>query len=85
MQAMITRIIIPCDTTVSSISWGSGCDHLQKVYWINNLYVETFWKKKYPQMSNISHILVGNLIVDQSDVVGALPVGAAATTSSFST
>ena len=33
--------------------------------------------------SNISHTLVGNKIVDNSDVVGASPVGAAPTTSSF--
>ena len=31
------------------------------------------------------HTLVGNWIVDHSDVVGAPPVGAAPTTSSFST
>ena len=35
--------------------------------------------------SNISHTLFGNNIVDHSGVVGALPVGAAPTTSSFST
>ena len=39
----------------------------------------------YRQVSNIRHILVGNNIVDHSDVVGASPVGAAPTTSSFST
>ena len=39
----------------------------------------------YCQISNISHSLVGNKIVDHSDVVGASPVGAAPTTSSFST
>ena len=39
----------------------------------------------YCQISNISHTLVRNKIVDHSDVVGALPVGAAPTTSSFST
>ena len=37
------------------------------------------------QTSNISHTLVGNKIVYHSDVVGAVPVGAAPTTSSFST
>ena len=37
------------------------------------------------QVSNIKHTLVGNKIVDHSDVVGASPVGAAPTTSSFST
>ena len=41
--------------------------------------------KKYRKISNISRTLVGNKIVDHSDVVGASPVGAAPTTSSFST
>ena len=35
--------------------------------------------------SNISGTLVGNRLVDHSDVVGALPAGAAPTTSSFCT
>ena len=39
----------------------------------------------YRKTSNISRILVGNKIVDNSDRVGASPVGAAPTTSSFST
>ena len=39
----------------------------------------------YRKVSNIRHILVGNKTVDHSDVVGALPVGAAPTTSSLST
>ena len=39
----------------------------------------------YCKTSNISRTLVGNKIVDNSDVVGASPVGAAPTTSSFST
>ena len=39
----------------------------------------------YRQVSNISYTLVGNQIVYHSDVVGAAPVGAAPTTSSFST
>ena len=39
----------------------------------------------YNKISNISHTLAGNNIVDHSDVVGASPVGAAPTTSSFST
>ena len=42
-------------------------------------------KLKYRQVSNIRRTLVGKNIVDQSDVVGASPVGAAPTTSSFST
>ena len=39
----------------------------------------------YHKVSNIRHTLVGNIIVAHSDVVGASPVGAAPTTSSFST
>ena len=41
--------------------------------------------KGYRQVSNIRRTLVGNKIVAHSDVVGASPVGAAPTTSSFST
>ena len=40
---------------------------------------------KYRQVSNIRRTLAGYKIVDHSDVVGASPVGAAPTTSSFST
>ena len=39
----------------------------------------------YCQVSNIRRTVAGNKIVDHSDVVGASPVGAAPTTSSFST
>ena len=39
----------------------------------------------YRQVSNIRRTLVGNQIVDHSDVVGTSPVGAAPTTASFST
>ena len=42
------------------------------------------WNFRYRQVS-IRCTLVGNKIVDHSDVVGASPVGAAPTTSSFST
>ena len=41
--------------------------------------------EKYRQISNIRRILVGNKLVDHSDVVEASPVGAAPTTSSFCT
>ena len=43
------------------------------------------FQENYRQVSNIRRTLVGNKIVDHSDVVGASPVGAAPTTSSFST
>ena len=39
----------------------------------------------YRQTSDISRSLVGNKLANQSDAVGAAPVGAAPTTSSFST
>ena len=39
----------------------------------------------YRKTSNISRTFVGNIIVDNSYVVGSSPVGAAPTTSSFST
>ena len=39
----------------------------------------------YRKTSGISRTLVGNKIIDNSDVVGASPVGAAPTTSSYST
>ena len=42
-------------------------------------------QNNYRQVSNIRRTLVGNKIVDHPDVVGASPVGAAPTTSSFST
>ena len=43
--------------------------------------VENYYRK----VSNIRRTLVGNNIGEHSDVVGASPVGAAPTTSSFST
>ena len=39
----------------------------------------------YRQTSNIRRIIVGNKIVDHSDVVETSPVGAAPTASSFAT
>ena len=50
-------------------------------------FIRNEWKHRhiYRQVSNIRRTLVGNNIVDHSDVVGAPPVGAASTTSSFST
>ena len=40
---------------------------------------------EYRKTTNIIRTPVGNTIVDHSDVVGESPVGAAPTTSSFST
>ena len=44
-----------------------------------------FWKYNYHQISNIRHTLIGNKTVDHSNIIEASPVGAAPTTSSFST
>ena len=55
--------------------------YLAKPIWWNI----TAYTDIYRQVSNIRHTLVGNKFVDHSDVVGASPVGAAPTTSSFST
>ena len=43
------------------------------------------YQYSYRQVSNIRRTLVGNKLVDNSDVVGASPVGAAPTTSELST
>ena len=58
----------------------NGISHTGKMtslYWIRAC--------GYRQVSNIRRTLEGNKIIDHSDVVGASPVGAAPTTSSFST
>ena len=56
---------------------------VQLVQWTlpNSEHVSLMYRKT----SNISRTYVGNKVVDNSDVVGASPVGAAPTTSSFST
>ena len=61
-------------------SWSDSSQNLNVPdYRIGNL------NSTYCKVSNIRRTLVGNKIVDHSDVVGASPVGAAPTTSSFST
>ena len=64
------------------VSWAS-------VHWIRRhlivKYDDDAKLEDYRKTSSISRTLVGNEIVDNSDVVGASPVGAAPTTSSFST
>ena len=58
--------------------------------WWWNLYFYNYYHisrgpMSYCQTSDIRRTWVGNKIVDHSDVVGASPVGAAPTTSSWST
>ena len=59
----------------------------QALFYVLSLHMQIYHHGVfyYHQVSNISRTLVGNKIVDHSDLVGALPVGAAPTTSSFST
>ena len=47
--------------------------------------IMTMFTDTYRQVSNIRRTLLGNKIVDHSDAVSASPLGAAPTTSSFST
>ena len=56
------------------------------IYFSKRMNIRHHWIcAYYRQIPNIKHTWVGNKIVDHSDVVGASPVGAAPTTSSFST
>ena len=50
-----------------------------------HIFIQLKHNYTYRQVSNIRRTLVGNEIVDHSDVVWASPVGATPTTSSFST
>ena len=81
--------------TASSLVIGSllhkrltvGCGYSSVSYfpyfWLNHRW--SWGIDDYRKTSNISRTLVGNKIVDHSDAVGASAVGAAPTTSSFST
>ena len=84
-QSIEARSLVENEDVVGAVLTGeapttSECSTilLPKVH----LTLEVWW---YRQVSNIRRTLVGNKIVDHSDVVGAPPVGAAPTTSSFST
>ena len=63
------------------VYWNKFSTRRTNVVWVGN----TTWECAYHKTSNISRTLAGNKIVDHSDVVGALPVGTAPTTSSFLT
>ena len=63
------------DLTMAIISLKVGSSSLRMLY---------FHEQTYRQTSNISRTLVGNNFFDYSDVVGASPVGATRTISSFS-
>ena len=57
----------------------------QEAYRGHGVIIDILKKIKALTTSNISRTLAGNKIVDHWDVIGASPVGAAPTTSSFST
>ena len=61
-----------------------SCNKDHCVHWHMGWWVLVLDNEMYPQITNISGTLVGNIIVEHSDVVGASPVGAAPTTSSLS-
>ena len=63
----------------------AGTDLNLRESWPGNILAHYESPSMYRKVSNIRRILVGNKIVDHSDVVGASPAGAASTTSSFST
>ena len=56
-----------------------------RICFVSNFVSASMRFAEYRQVSNIRRTYVGNEIVDHSDVVGASPVGATPTTSSFST
>ena len=57
-----------------------------ELLWYVQNFVAILWSgKEYRQISNIWRSLVGDKLVNHSDVVGASPVATAPTTSSFLT
>ena len=57
--------------------------HVHSSEQVHETNISSQLEQLHHQTSNISHALEGNKLVDHSDVVGASPVGAAPTTSSF--
>ena len=63
------------------------CEYIQRMRQIeyDNITILLCKMISYRQVCNIRRTFVGNKIAYHSDIVGASPVGAAPTTSSFST
>ena len=79
---------VQCEFKVQMVSWLCFCILYQVQMGriiTRSKILKANEEETYHQVSNIRRTLVGNKIVDHSDVVGASPVGAAPTTSSFST
>ena len=79
----MTRCRTRLDTAVYAIKHVGIIAWLRWIVFPNCIYTATH-NVHYRQVSNISRTWEDNEIVDHSDVVGASPVGAAPTTSSFS-
>ena len=92
LSAHSLRCVVITGNVISPGHFFIGSGQMVHHYFTRCLWVplsrqlqQTIVSKLHCQTSDISHTLVGNKIVDHSDVVGALPVGAAPTTSSFLT
>ena len=86
-------------TIVQFMKFNMICKHMHDIFYIyQNLILQyppkptdinilkvLVYRASYHQLSNISRTLVGNKIVDHSDVVGASPTGDAPSTSSLLT
>ena len=79
--------MIPFTEALGRITSTPGVQLIIYQHWISGTAAEHDFLEasSYRKTSNISRTLSGSKIVDNSDVVGASPVGAAPTTSSFST
>ena len=77
------RLTISSTINLKNYSMFNLAVRRQAITWKTD--ADPFHLRIYRKTCNISRTLVGNKIVDHSDVVGASPVGAAPTTSSFST
>ena len=66
MVSLLMQICVAQPQSVNPVNWNPPANKVDKSIMLI-----------YHQTSNISHILVGNKIVDHSNVVGASPVGAA--------
>ena len=89
----ICRKFIGRKTDYTRCKYGLPVPFMDPIWWLGDCFGQHWWCSDiglecfylYRQVSNIRRTLVGNKIVDNSDVVGASPVGAAPTTSSLST
>ena len=81
---MTNGVNLPPGLTVNILDIENLCMQKVKWVWVGKPYHMSV-VEIYRQVSNIRRTLIGNEIVDKSDVVGASPVGAAPTTSSLST